>query len=502
MSQLARDLARTLDPVAARAIFGADAKHAALSPASLALAVDRRYEVPPHLELLDSAIVEAVATGGRLLVEMPPRHGKSELCSHYTPAWFVGTHPEKRVMLASYEADFAAGWGRKARDVLEQHGSNLFGVEVRADSAAAARWDLRDHAGGMVTAGVAGAITGRGADLLIIDDPVKSVEESESDTYRDRVWEWWRGTALTRLEPGGSVIVIMTRWHEDDLAGRLLSGGDASWHVLRLPALAEEGDLLSREPGEALWPARYDADMLARRREEMGTRLFSAEYQQEPVPAGGSIFRREWFRYYRPVADGAFVLDGGVYVAGADCRRVMTCDLAVSTKTSADYTVLACWAVTKANQLLLLDLQRSRMEGPDIVPALRRMYESWHPATVGIESVAFQLSIVQEARRAGLPVRELKPDRDKVSRALTAAARMEGAGVFFRAGAPYLGDLEAELLRFPAGRHDDMVDVLSYAIAEVTQRRRTLRCHTDDAPASGPPAGYTWRPLDPRILGL
>ncbi len=343
----------------------------------------------------------------------------------------------------------------------------------------------------MVTAGVGGAITGRGADLLIIDDPVKSTEEAESDTYRERVWEWWRGTAVTRLEPGGAVVVIMPRWHEDDFAGRLLSTEEHGWRVLRLPALAEEGDVLGREIGEALWPARYDAETLARRREEMGSRLFAAEYQQEPTPAVGAIFRREWFRYYRPVADGAFALDGAAIVSGSECRRVMTCDLAVSTKTSADYTVLACWAITRHRQLLLLDLHRSRMEGPDIVPALQRMYQRWRPSTVGIESVAFQLSIVQEARRTGLPIRELKPDKDKVSRAFAAAARMEGAGVFFPDGAPYVADLEAELLRFPAGRHDDMVDVLSYAVAEVIQQRR-LRFHGAEEGADIVPSTF-WR---------
>ena len=219
---LAVDLAAALDPVAARERIGATSLEPWLSPASFALAVDPGFQVPPHIELLDRAIVETVESGGRLLVAMPPRHGKSELCSRYTPAWYLGRFPDRRVILASYEADYAASWGRKARDLLEEHGRTMFGVGVRQDSHAANRWDLADHAGGMTTAGVGGAITGRGADLLIIDDPVKSVEEAESDTYRARTWDWWRGVALTRLEPGGAVILVMTRWHEDDLAGRIL----------------------------------------------------------------------------------------------------------------------------------------------------------------------------------------------------------------------------------------------------------------------------------------
>jgi predicted phage terminase large subunit-like protein len=396
------------------------------------------------------------------------------MASRYTPAWFLGRYPNRRVILASYEADYAASWGRKARDLLEEHGSSMFGVHVRQDSHAANRWDLADHAGGMTTAGVGGAITGRGADLLIIDDPVKSVEEAESETYRSRTWDWWRGVALTRLEPGGAVILVMTRWHEDDLAGRILQEDSANWRALSLPALADEGaaDPLGREPGESLWPERYDAAALARRRQEMGSRLFEAEYQQQPAPPTGSIFKREWFRYWRPLGENAYDLGSGRIIQKVDCRRFTTCDLAVSTKTTADFTALATWALAPTMELMLLDLVRVRLEGPDIVPALRRVYERFHPDTIGIEATAFQVSIVQEARRAGLPIKALRADRDKVSRALSAAARMEGGHVLFETGATYLDVLEGELTAFPAGRHDDAVDALSYAVLEAIDSTR------------------------------
>ena len=193
---------------------------------------------------------------------MPPRHGKSELCSVYLPAWYLGTHPERRVILAGHEADFAASWGRRVRDVLEEHGRQLFGARVRADSAAANRWDLVGHAGGMVTAGVGGTITGRGADLLVIDDPHKSAEETGSVTYRERVWDWYRAVARTRLEPGAGVVVVQTRWHEDDLAGRLLADAESEgdrWQVLSLPAVAEDDDPLGRSVGDPLWPERFPA---------------------------------------------------------------------------------------------------------------------------------------------------------------------------------------------------------------------------------------------------
>lgn len=350
---LATDLAAALDPVGAREHLGATSSEPSLSPAHLALGVNRGFRVPPHIELLDRAIVETVNSGGRLLVTMPPRHGKSEMASRYTPAWYLGRYPNRRIILASYEADYAASWGRKARDLLEEHGLKMFGVHVRQDSHAANRWDLADHNGGMTTAGVGGAITGRGADLLIIDDPVKSVEEAESETYRARTWDWWRGVALTRLEPGGSVILVMTRWHEDDLAGRILQEDSANWRVLSLPAIASDDldDPLDREPGEPLWPERYDADALARRRQEMGARLFEAEYQQQPAPATGLIFRREWFRYWRPLGENAYDLGSGHVIQKTDCRRFATCDLAVSTKTTADFTALATWALAPTMEL-------------------------------------------------------------------------------------------------------------------------------------------------------
>src|SRR5262249_39293348 len=157
-----------------------------------------------------------------LVIEAPPRHGKSELISKYLPAWFLGTFPQKRVMLAAYGASFARSWGRKARELLEEHGTQLFGVRVRDDLRSSSEWGLWGSEGGMVSSGVGGPMTGRGADLLIVDDPVKSSDQSRSETIREAQWDWWQSTASTRIEPGGCTIVIATRWHEDDLSGRLI----------------------------------------------------------------------------------------------------------------------------------------------------------------------------------------------------------------------------------------------------------------------------------------
>lgn len=435
------------------------------TPALFAIwASNGAWQLAPHLAAIDDLLLDAARGGQRIAISLPPRHGKSELVSHYFPAWYLGTYPNRRAILASYEADFAAGWGGKARDLLEQHAS-VFGVRVRADSSARHRWEIAGHSGGMLTAGVGGPLTGRGADVLIIDDPIKNAEEAHSQTYRDRAWEWYRSVAYTRLEPNASVVIIATRWHEDDLIGRLLASEPGRWRVLSLPAIAAQDDALGRAPGEALWPARYPVEALDDIRWSVGAFWWSGLYQQRPSPAGGGVFKREWFRTFTDTAT-AYQL-GDALVEKASCRKFCTVDLAASTSTSADYTVVATWAVTPHNDLLLIHVDRRRLEGPDIVPALRSAYERHHPLYLGVERAGFQLSIIQEARRAGLPIRELHPDADKFSRALPAAARMEGGQVAWPSSALWRADLEAELLGFPNARHDDIVDCLAYAVGEV-----------------------------------
>lgn len=271
------------------------------TPALYARAVSKgRWVLARHLAYLDRAITDTITgTGGirRLLVMMPPRHGKSELCSHYLPSWYLGTFPHHRVILASYEADYAMRWGRKALATTQANG-HLFGVEISATSAAAERWDLDGFDGGMETAGMGGALTGKGANLLIIDDPVKDWEQAMSERYRERAWDWYTSTAYTRLEPDGAIIVFHTRWHEEDLGGRLLtemSQGGETWRVVKMPALAEAGDCLGRMPGEALWPSRFDEKALAQMQLTLGPRKWAALYGQSPTPAEGGMFKRDWF---------------------------------------------------------------------------------------------------------------------------------------------------------------------------------------------------------------
>lgn len=240
------------------------------------------------------------------MVFMPPRHGKSELCSHYLPAWYLGMWPDKKVILTSYEASYAASWGRKCRDTLEEYGAQMFGVSVRQDSRAADSWSIEGHSGEMHTAGCMGPITGQGANLLIIDDPVKNAEEALSQTIRDKTWDWYLSTAMTRLDDQHSaVILIMTRWHQDDLAGRLLDREAGKWEVVDFPALARTDDPLGRKEGHALWPMRFGEEYLAEIRDRPGAAYWwNSMYQQRPTSEDGLLFKRQDFKVVDSVPSG------------------------------------------------------------------------------------------------------------------------------------------------------------------------------------------------------
>ncbi len=467
-------------------------------PATMAHRLTKgRFLIPPHLALLSKAVAQAVREGGRLLVQMAPRHGKSETVSVWTPIWLLNAWPTRKVMLASYEADFAAGWGRRARNLIAEHEGELL-VRLAEDSTAANRWNTPEG-GGMTTAGAGGALTGRGADLLIVDDPHKNAEEAYSKAHRDRVWEWWTTTALTRLEPGAAVIVIGTRWHEDDLIGRILAQEGGLWRVLSLPALAEENDPLGRPPGAALWPERYDEASLAHTRASVGERTWEGLYQQRPFGEGGAFFKREWLESrYDVVAPETYRLPDGLTVRLSDLTRFATVDLAVSLKTSADYSVIGVFGKTPDGRLLVLHIDRARREGPDLIPAIKRAMAAWKIPVAWIEKTGFQLSIVQEARRAGVFARELTADKDKASRAYTATTAFEGGRILLPRSAAWLEAFVTEVLAFPRGAHDDQVDVLSYAVAVQANFSSVTSCSTSvDLPGRRHGRSRVWNDWPP-----
>ncbi|MEU1327240.1 terminase large subunit domain-containing protein [Streptomyces microflavus] len=249
----------------------------------------------PHLDIIDR-IYQRIAAGERLkvMVTMPPRAGKSRRTSRWGPVWYLRKQPDHRFMLASYAAHLADDHGRWVRNTITEHASTL-GISLKYGSQAANRFDIDRHEGGMVTAGVGGALTGRGAHVAAVDDPFKGSEDAGSPTMRDRVWDWWQAVLLTRLEPQGSVLLVNTRWDDDDLSGRLLKEEPDDWIVIDLPAIAlTADDPLGRQPGEALWPTRFSAEDYARIRKSVGERVWWSLYQQQPRPLEGGVWQWSW----------------------------------------------------------------------------------------------------------------------------------------------------------------------------------------------------------------
>lgn len=405
---------------------------------------------------------------------MPPRHGKSLLTSQWFPAWYLNHFPDHKVLLASYGASFAATWGSNARGVIQEHSGLL---RINAPAGRAEHWQVANGTGFMATAGIGGPLTGKGANLLIIDDPVKNSAEANSEVIRESHKEWYRSTAYTRLDDRDAVVVIIqTRWHEDDLAGWQIREHGDQWTILNLPAIAEKDEQFdgwSRKEGDALWPERFNRRDLDEIKNVSGAYWWASMYQQRPAPLEGGLFKRQWFKYFNIDTDetgDVYVLDGGRLVKVSDCWRIMTVDLAVSEKTTADYTVILTADVTPTGDILVLSVDRERKEAPDSRRAIINAYGRWSPSFIGVESVAFQLSMVQELRREGLAVKKLKPRGDKVSRASNASVRYEAGTIYHRRGAYWLPTLEDELLGFPNAKHDDQVDALSYAANEVGRR--------------------------------
>jgi len=393
----------------------------------------------------------------RLMIFVPPRHGKSELVTVRYAAWRLARDPKLNIIIGCYNQKLANRFSRKIQRVMANSG------ELSRRRQSADEWQTT-AGGGVKAVGVGAGITGFGGDLLIIDDPVKSRAVADSRTFREKSWDWYKDDIHTRLEPGGAVIVIQTRWHDDDLAGRLLKDmddGGEKWEAVNLAALAEPNtcdgaDPLGRAEGEALWPERFDADALLAIKRRLGPRSFAALYQQRPQPLGGTIFRPEWFaRRASKAPDGL--------------RWARGYDLAVSLKNSADYTASFRSALdTKTGDLYIADGFRKRIEFPEQRRyVLERM--AAEPATAhGIELALHGKALVQDLRRdpraAGRSLRGVKVDGDKLLRA-EAWASLAEEGKIVLVNGPWIDDFIDEACRF-TGRgdaHDDQIDAVSLA---------------------------------------
>jgi predicted phage terminase large subunit-like protein len=444
-----------------------------MGPGMFALGTSQgRWKMARHLAFLDQTVLTAIDDAQAslldgLIVCMPPQHGKSELCSKFLPAWYLGTFPDRRVILIGYEAGFAATWGRKARDLLDQWGW-LFGVQVSRRSAAVHRWDLQGRDGGMTTAGVGGPITGRGAHLLIVDDPIKNDEEARSASHRQKQWDWWQSTATTRLRPGGLAIVVQTRWHRDDLGGRILREAKTNgqrWREVRLPALAEENDPLGRAPGDALWPEVYNGEHLLRTQASHTNYYWRAMYQQDPLAEGStewpdsyfgpSIWFDEWPREW---LCRIMALDPS---KGRDAR-FGDYSAFVMLQFGRDYTVY-------------IDADLDVRNISVIVETALEIARDFQPNGFMVETNQFQELLATELQRRAaetnffLPLYHCDNHVPKVVRIRSLTQYLSGGRLKFKAGSRGARLLVEQLRDFPNGDHDDGPDALEMAIRLANQ---------------------------------
>jgi predicted phage terminase large subunit-like protein len=414
----------------------------------------------------------------RLMVLMPPRRGKSLLISRYFPAWYLGLHPDHRVIQTGYGNDFAEQWGGQSRDTLARWGPVLFRdrggrpIQVDPRRAKAGDWGILDHEGGLFAAGVGGGITGRGMDIGICDDPTKSAEEAMSEAHRQRVWDWWQSEFTTRLTPDGAIVLILTRWHRDDLAGRLLRqqtehGSDwdgIPWDVVSLPELAEEGDLLGRQPGEPLWPERWPLAESLRTKASMSAFWWAALYQQRPTQHDAaewpdSLFGESlWFDHW-PTHDTTQF-------------RVMACDPSKGKDTArrkGDFSAIVQLALA-TDGTLYVDASIERRSADDIARDLARMGRDFGPLAVGFEANGFQELmgpvIVARSRLDGfaLPLVQQYNSVKKESRIRLLGPYLERGELRFRRGSRGAALLVEQLKAFPLGDHDDGPDALEMAV--------------------------------------
>lgn len=405
-----------------------------------------------------------------LLIDAPPRHGKSQLCSRFLPTWYLGTHPDKHVLLACHGADFAESWGRRARALMREFGPSIFGVQLDEDKTSAGDWEIAYHGGGMKTAGIGGDLMGRGANVFIIDDYIKNPEDAQSETIRNKQWEWYNGGALTRLEPGGVVIIIAQRWHKKDLGGMVLKSATEDGlpvRHIRLPAIAEEGDDLGREIGAPLWPERWP---LLDKRNEDGTKtiglisrqnqmpvyLWCAQYQQRPTRHDQTEWPDEYF--------------DNIYAE----RWPDTWELhvtAVDPSKGRDTGDPSCIVgVGCSGNDLWVDARIERIPTDDIVAVSTEMCLQNSSERVGVEENAFQFLLADIYERYCAEIGVVMVPVELMNNTVNKNIRISRLGPLLKRGKIHVRDnaggrrLVQQMQEFPIGDHDDGPDALEMAI--------------------------------------
>ena len=422
---------------------------------------------------------EQVAKGElkRLIINMPPRHTKSEFASYLFPAWFLGMYPEKKVIQTAHTAELAVGFGRKVRNLIQNEDfQKVFsGVNLSSDSKAAGRWNTNKR-GDYFAIGVGGAVTGKGADILIIDDP-HSEQDAATGAYNpevfDKVYEWYTSGPRQRLQPGGAIIIVMTRWSKRDLTGQILKNsiqrdGSAEWKLIELPAILDSGN--------ALWPEFWSIEELKSLKAELPVSKWSAQYQQDPTSEEGALIKREWWQEWKQEEP-------------PPCEAIIqSWDTAFLKTQRADYSACTTWGVfyhpddtgrDRAN-LILLHSFKAKLEFPELKKAAHEAYWEWEPDQMIVEAKAAGSPLIFELRAMGIPVTEFTPSRgqDKIAR-VNAITDLFASGVIWSPNTRWAEEVVEECAAFPSGDHDDLVDSTTQALLRFRQGG-WIRSNLDD----------------------
>jgi predicted phage terminase large subunit-like protein len=420
---------------------------------------------------------EAIAKGEmkRVIINMPPRHTKSEFASYLLPSWFLGLHPAKKVIQCSNTADLAVGFGRKVRNLVdsEQYASVFPGVKLRQDSKAAGRWATNKN-GEYFAIGVGGTVTGKGADLLIIDDPHSEQEAaaaSGNPEIYQKVYEWYTSGPRQRLQPGGAIVIVMTRWGEADLTGRVLQDAmkrekGEEWELIELPAIMPSGN--------PLWPEFWSIDELEALKEELPVSKWNAQYQQKPTGEEGALVKREWWKIWERDKP-------------PNCEYVIqSWDTAFTKSERSDYSACTVWGVFHMDEdpknvnVILLEAYQERLEFPELKEKAFEMYNIWEPDTCIIEAKAAGSPLIFEMRRMGVPVQEYTPVRgnDKFVR-INSVTDLFRSGKVWAPDTRWAHELIEQMAAFPNAAHDDLVDSSTQALIRFRQGG-FLRLNTDE----------------------
>ena len=421
------------------------------------------YKVGPHhLKLIQ--VFEDIAAGKkrRVVVNIAPRHGKSELISYLAPAWFLGKHPQKKIIMASHTADLAIGFGRRVRNLVgsDEYKGIFPQVELQSDSKSASRWGTNFN-GEYFAIGVGGALAGRGADLFIIDDP-----HSEQDAKQNKAsvflpsWEWFQSGPIQRLMPGGAIIVVMTRWSKLDLTGQILTQMDREegvdqWEVIEFPAIKEDDT--------PLWPEFWKIEQLLAIKAAIDIRYWNAQYLQQPTSEEGALIKREWWQIWnkdRP----------------PECEfTIMALDAAQETNNRADFNALTVWGVffnEEVNNfnIILLEAIKKRLEFPELKTLVLETYKEWEPDSFLVEKKSNGAALYQELRRMGVPVAEFTPGKgqDKISR-VNSVSDLFASGIVWAPEHRWAKEVMEECNDFPSGANDDLVDSTTLALMRFRQ---------------------------------